>query len=41
MSSDIQGLLITIHWHGGDPFLCDPLFFNVSLWQCLANASQA
>ena len=23
------------------PILCDPLFFNVSLWQCLANASQA
>jgi len=41
MSSDIQGLLITIHLHGGDPFYVIRCFLMFLYGSALANASQA
>ena len=41
MSSDIQGLLITIHLHGGDPFYVIRCFLMFLCGSALANASQA
>ncbi len=41
MSSDIQGLLITIHLHGGDPYYMIRCFLMFLCGSALANAFQA